>query len=98
MDAAGRGNLFHARLLVGIFVGTGWINILPRHGSFSGTFLDMVAAEPTNKIRGGLFGLLRDYRTRYAPFHPGEPSLANRQANGAVRARLGPQLFNRRVG
>jgi hypothetical protein len=45
----GHANFFHARLLVGIFVGTRWINILPRHGSFSGKLLDMVAAGPTMK-------------------------------------------------
>jgi GMC oxidoreductase len=40
---------FHTRPIVGIFVGTRWINILLRCSSYFRNFLDMVAAGPTSK-------------------------------------------------
>jgi hypothetical protein len=63
---AGPGRSLHAQPVVGIFVGTGWINILLTYGSFFRKCSDMIAAGPTNEINrlsSLFFSAMRGRRT-----------------------------------
>jgi hypothetical protein len=49
--AAGPRRALHAQLVVGVFVGTGWSNILLRYGSFFRKCSDMIAAGSVTSCR-----------------------------------------------
>ena len=53
LSRAGGGTkpIFSRPTVVGIFVGTLWINILLRYGNFFENFFDLAAAEPTSEIK-----------------------------------------------
>ena len=87
---AGPGRSPHAQPVVGIFVGTGWINILLTYEGFFRKCSDMIAAGPTNEIK---HFLNRHFSRWNGSWHASFSGLKNTVTKTSARAAMAALLM-----